>query len=103
MAGSVIARAGTDMPRILPKTASNPPPTEVTVSGDRSGPADESGPMSVPLSAAWITDELLKNTRRVWSKAYRRPIDDREATEILMNVKRFAEVLLKAARSEHKP
>lgn len=49
-----------------------------------------------------LTDELLRETRRIWSKAYRRPIDDREATEILMNVKRFAEVLLKAAKAESK-
>jgi len=52
-----------------------------------------------PLSMAWITDELLAETRRVWSEAYGRVISVDEATEILMNVKRFAEVLL-AARPE---
>lgn len=67
---------------------------------DASAPASEQRPRLVPLSTAWITDELLRETRRVWSKAYCRPIDDREATEILMNVKRFAEVLLKAAKAE---
>lgn len=70
------------------------------MSVDASAPAGEQRPRLVPLSTAWITDELLRETRRVWSKAYRRPIDDREATEILMNVKRFAEVLLKAAKAE---
>ena len=60
-------------------------------------------PQCGPLSTAWITDDLLRKTRRVWSKVYRRPIDDDEATEILMNVKRFAEVLLKAAEGETKP
>ena len=51
------------------------------------------------LSAAWITDELLDRTRQVWSQVYRRPIDEREALEILLNVKRFAEVLLKVAET----
>lgn len=69
---------------------------------DASAPAGE-GPRVGPLSTAWITDELLRETRRVWSKAYQRPIDDGEATEILMNVKRFAEVLLKAAKAERLP
>lgn len=49
-----------------------------------------------PLSMAWITDELLARTRRVWSKAYRRPVDENEAIEILMNVRQMAVVLLKA-------
>ena len=49
-----------------------------------------------PSSMAWMTDELLDDTRRVWSKAYGRVISADEAVEILTNVKRFAEVLLKA-------
>lgn len=48
-----------------------------------------------PLSQAWITDELVVETRRVWSPAYGRILSD-EAVEILMNIKRFAEVILKA-------
>ncbi len=51
------------------------------------------------LSAAWITDELLNRTRQVWSRVYGRPIDEREALEILLNVRRFAEVLLKIAKT----
>ena len=51
-----------------------------------------------PLSIAWISDELLAKTRRVWSKAYGRPISTEEAVEILTNVKRMAQVLLKAKR-----
>jgi hypothetical protein len=49
-----------------------------------------------PLSLAWITDDLLVETRRVWSKTYGRVIADEEAIEILMNVRRFAETMLRA-------
>ena len=51
-----------------------------------------------PLSVAWISEALLAKTRRVWSKAYGRPISTEEAVEILTNVKRLAEVLVKAKR-----
>ena len=51
-----------------------------------------------PLSIAWISDELLAKTQQVWSKAYGRPISTEEAVEILTNVKRMAQVLLKAKR-----
>ena len=49
------------------------------------------------MSLAWITDDLLRYTREVWSRAYGRPVSEAEAIEMLVNVKRFAEVLLKAA------
>ncbi len=47
-------------------------------------------------SMAWMTDELIQETHRVWSPAYGRVISVDEAVEILRNVKRFAEVLLNA-------
>lgn len=47
-----------------------------------------------PLSMAWITDDLIAEHRRVWSHQYQRIISDEEAVEIIMNVKRFAEVIL---------
>ncbi len=47
-----------------------------------------------PLDIAWISDELLAKTRTVWSKEYGRVISESEAIEILVNVKRLAEVLL---------
>lgn len=50
-----------------------------------------------PMSLAWITDDLLRYTQEVWSRAYGRPVSEDEAIEMLVNVKRFAEVLLKAA------
>ena len=48
---------------------------------------------SRPLSVEWISEELLLETRKLWSKAYGRVISIDEAIEILMNVKRLAEVL----------
>lgn len=38
----------------------------------------------------------IAEARRVWSKAYGRVISEEEAIEILMNVRRLAEVLLRA-------
>lgn len=68
-------------------------------------PAPESQPQCAPntpperaLSTAWVSDELLAETRDVWSEAYGHEIDDAEAMEILMNVKRLGEVLMKARK-----
>jgi len=47
---------------------------------------------------AWISDELLARTRKVWSKAYGRPVGVEEAVEILTNVKHLAQALIKAKR-----
>ncbi len=49
-----------------------------------------------PLSQAWISDDLLARTREVWAKAYGRPVTEDEAVEMLMNVKRAAETLMRA-------
>ena len=49
-----------------------------------------------PLSTQWLSDERIAEARRVWSKAYGRVISEDEAIEILMNVRRLAEVLLRA-------
>ena len=46
-----------------------------------------------PSSIAWMTDELIAETRRVWSPHYGRVISEDEAIEILHNVKRFVELL----------
>lgn len=48
-----------------------------------------------PASQAWISDELIAETRRVWLKEYGRIVTDAEAVEILSNFKRLAEVLLR--------
>jgi hypothetical protein len=43
----------------------------------------------------WMSDELVADTRRVWSKAYGRVISDDEVVEILTNVRKLAEVLMR--------
>ena len=58
---------------------------------------DGIGPVAErPLSTQWLSDERIAEARRVWSKAYGRVISEEEAIEILMNVRRLAEVLLQA-------
>jgi hypothetical protein len=54
-----------------------------------------------PLSAQWISEELLLETRKLWSKAYKRVISIDEAIEILMNVKQVAEVLVKMQKGNN--
>ena len=51
-------------------------------------------PVRRPLSLAWVSDELIAETQRLWSARYEREISAEEAIEILQNVKRFAEMLL---------
>lgn len=55
-----------------------------------------------PLSTQWLSDERIAEARRVWSKAYGRVISEDEAIEILMNVRRLAEVLLRAEEERRK-
>ncbi|MGD0088394.1 MAG: hypothetical protein ABSE73_00570 [Planctomycetota bacterium] len=43
---------------------------------------------------AWIDDALLRETQRVWSKQYGRDVSVAEATEILLNVRRLAKLLV---------
>jgi len=50
-----------------------------------------------PMSIAWITDDLLRYTQEVWSRAYGREVSEDEAIEMLVNVKRLAEVMLRVA------
>jgi len=66
--------------------------------GDAGGSGDsgDSGGFPRSPSTAWISDELLIDTVEVWSEAYGRPVSEPEAVEILMNVKRLAEVLFEA-------
>ena len=70
------------------------------------GHREESGEISIPdkampLSAEWISEELLLETRNIWSQAYKRVISIDEAIEILMNVKRVAEVLIRIHKEDH--
>lgn len=64
-------------------------------SAELAGLPPEHGPhVQGPLSAAWISDDLLRNTREVWSELAGREIAADEAVEILINVKNLAEMLL---------
>lgn len=56
-----------------------------------------------PLSLAWMTDELIAETQRVWSPQYGRELSPDEAVEILRNVKRFADVAMSGLRESRKP
>jgi hypothetical protein len=61
----------------------------------------ESDPVDVrPLSTQWLSNERIAEARRVWSKAYGRVISNDEAIEVLMNVRRLAEVLLRAEEEQ---
>lgn len=55
---------------------------------------------NLPLSQAWITDELIAKHQQLWSKRYKRDIPREEAIEIIMNIKRFAEAVLKMDEGE---
>ncbi len=43
-----------------------------------------------------MSDDLIADTRRVWTAAYGRVLSVDEAVEILKNVRRYTEVVLKA-------
>lgn len=49
-----------------------------------------------PPRPGWISDALLAETIEVWTEAYRQPISEDEAIEILENVGRLGEALLNA-------
>lgn len=56
-------------------------------------------PIRRPLSLAWVSDDLIAETQRLWSARYGREIAVDEAIEILFNVKRFAEMLLERSNT----
>lgn len=58
------------------------------------------GPRRRPLSLAWIDEELIAETRRVWSKHLRRVVTEDEAVEMLVNVRAAAVAILAAAGEE---
>ena len=80
-------------------TSSTSPAASVTLAGSRPvelSVTDRLGPSGDrPMTTAWVSDELLEKTVEVWSKAYGRPITTQDAMEILVNVKRFAELLIR--------
>ena len=62
------------------------------------------GPPAVrPKSHEWMSDELIADTRRVWSIEYGRVVSEEEAVEILNNVRRLADVLVRAQQEGRQP
>jgi hypothetical protein len=55
-----------------------------------------------PLSTQWLSVDRIAETRHVWSKAYGRVISDDEAIEILTNVRRLLEILLRAEEEKRR-
>ena len=53
-------------------------------------------PPNRPLAQAWITPTLLAENQQAWSKAYGRTLSEPETVEIIMNLRRLAEALLRA-------
>jgi hypothetical protein len=49
-----------------------------------------------------MSDELIAETRRVWSAAYGRVISTDEVVEILNSVKRFAAVMMRAEAEQRR-
>jgi len=62
-------------------------------------PLSSTGAGACPLSRAWISEALIADHRRVWSRIYRRPVSIEEAVEIIMNIKRLAEAILHSIQS----
>ena len=55
--------------------------------------------MDTNINPSWISDELLAETQRVWSSVYGREVAVAEATEILLNVKRLAGLLVRPSNA----
>ena len=77
-----------------PQPAGLPPET------GHHGPEPEPGDVRA-VSTHGFSEQRIAEARRVWSKAYGRVISVDEAVEILVNVRRFAEILLRAEQEEN--
>ncbi len=73
-------------------------PSQIGHNGPEPGPADVR-----PLSMQWLSHERIAEARRVWSRAYGRVISEDEAVEILTNVRRLAETMLRAQEEGNEP
>jgi hypothetical protein len=82
--------------QISPQPAGFPPAT-----GHHGAEPESAGVR--PLSLQRLSDERIAEARRVWSKAYGRVISVDEAVEILLNVRRLAEVIWRAEEQEKQP
>ena len=53
------------------------------------------GAQTRPISESWIGEDLIAYTQDTWEKQLGRPVSEEEAIEMLVNIKRLAEVMLK--------
>ena len=72
-------------------------PTLISPVEDRPPPAPS--PLD-PLVPTWIDQELLDKTYRVWFEDYGENLTQAEAVEILENLRRFAEVIIRASAGD---
>jgi hypothetical protein len=70
-------------------------------SAHHGGAADP--PALHPLPPEWMSEELIRDTARVWSSHSGQPISRADAVEILTNVRRLAEVLLRVRQNRSEP
>ena len=56
-----------------------------------------------PMSADWITDDLIAETRRVWSGHLGRIVSEDEAIEMLTNVRNAALAIMAARDNGAEP
>ena len=59
-------------------------------------------PRRRPMSLDWISDDLIRDTQKVWAKVTGKPVSTDDAIEMLTNVRRLAEVLMDAKRNTGK-
>ena len=52
------------------------------------------------VAAEWITPALIEKTDSVWSKRYGRRLERSEILDILQNVRRFGQLLLRTMKGE---
>lgn len=76
-----------------------PESTGVFLPDERRGVGRGAGP-GRPAPAAWMTDELIEETREVWSKAYGREVPVDEAVEMLAGLRQLSGLLLGTMREE---
>jgi len=68
-----------------------------------SAPHEEHGQaFQPPKAAGWMSQELVEQTRQLWSRIYGRILSEQDAIEILTTVHRLAEVVL-AAQQQRRP
>jgi len=71
--------------------------------GGTAGRPDAAPEVTPPPSPPWMSPNLIGQTREVWSARYGRMISEREAAEILHNVRRLAEAVLNDGREPKTP